>query len=243
MSDRPLLVEPVPALAFLPPYVIGRPERGVDLVLDFNESLAAPPSLAPELCRYPPLRPALEAAIGALLGVDGDRVAVTCGADDALQRVVQAVACPGRRVVLTLPSYGMLQRYTRIAGAELVEVPWWSGELPVAALVAAAGDGPALVAVVSPNNPTGLAASAAAVAALIERLPRALILVDQAYVDFVDPGYDLADLVQGLGGGRAARRLRRRRRPGGRLAAPGRPALPGVAPVGHGRRRAPRRRP
>ena len=46
MSGRPLRVEPAPALSVLAPYTTSRPEHGIDLVLDFNESLAPPIALA-----------------------------------------------------------------------------------------------------------------------------------------------------------------------------------------------------
>lgn len=201
MSDRPLLVEPVPVLAELAAYTTGRPADGIDLVLDFNERLAPPDALAGmaglegwQLNRYPELG-ALEPVIAARLGTAVESVLVTGGADDALERCVRAVCVPGRTAVMTTPSYGMIRRFIRIAGAELVEVPWWRGDLPVEEVLRAAGDDPALVCVVSPNNPTGSVASGDALRRLLESLPRTLVLLDQAYVDFAEPEHDLAPLA------------------------------------------------
>jgi len=201
MGERPLLVEPVPALAALGPYSTGRPAAGIDLVLDFNERLEPPDALAGtagleawRLNRYPELG-ALEPVIAARLGLPADSVLVTGGADDALERCVRAVCVPGRRAIMSTPSYGMIRRFIRIAGAELVEVPWWRGDLPVDAVLAAAHDSTALVCVVSPNNPTGSVASGEALRRLLEALPRTLVLLDQAYVDFAEPEHDLARLA------------------------------------------------
>jgi histidinol-phosphate aminotransferase len=200
MADRPLLVEPVPVVAGLSPYEIDRPGCP-DLVLDFNESLASPPALEQSIDglsvnRYPDKGP-LEAAIAARLGIDRDRVVVTNGADDALERTVRAVAGPGRRAVLTTPTYGMIRRFSVLSGAEVIDVPWWGGDWPVDEVVSRAGNETALVAVVSPSNPTGAVVTREALKELLERLPRSLILLDQAYVDFTGSENDLSAVALG----------------------------------------------
>lgn len=201
MNDRPLLVEPVAVLTELTTYTTGRPGDGIDLVLDFNERLAPPDALADaagfdawHINRYPELG-ALEPLIAERLGVPEASVLVTGGADDALERTVRSVCVPGSNAIMTTPSYGMIRRFIRIAGAELVEIPWWRDDFPIEAVLERADDTTALVCVVSPNNPTGSVASRDAFRRLLEALPRTLVLLDQAYVDFTDPEYDLAPLA------------------------------------------------
>jgi len=201
MNDRPLLVEPAPVLTELTAYSTGRPSDGIDLVLDFNERLAPPDALAgtaaPDawhINRYPELG-ALEPIIAERLDVPVSSVLVTGGADDALERTVRTVCVPGRTAIMTTPSYGMIRRFIRIAGAELVEIPWWRDDYPVDGVLEKAVDTTALVCVVSPNNPTGSVASRDAFRRLLEALPRTLILLDQAYVDFTDPEYDLTSVA------------------------------------------------
>ncbi len=201
MNERPLLVEPAPVLAELTTYTTGRPGDGIDLVLDFNERLAPPDALAGaagldawHINRYPELG-ALEPLIAERLGVPEASVLVTGGADDALERTVRSVCVPGRNAIMTTPSYGMIRRFIRIAGAELVEIPWWRDDFPLDAVLERADDTTALVCVVSPNNPTGAVASRDAFRRLLEALPRTLVLLDQAYVDFTDPEYDLTSVA------------------------------------------------
>ena len=201
MNEKALLVEPVSVLAELTTYTTGRPARGIDLVLDFNERLAAPDALASvegadawHVNRYPELG-ALEPLIAERLGIPPSAVLVTGGADDALERTVRSVCVPGHRAIMTTPSYGMIRRFIKIAGAELVELPWWRGDFPVDEVLEQAGDTTALVCVVSPNNPTGSVASRDTFRRLLESLPRTLVLLDQAYVDFCDPEYDLSPVA------------------------------------------------
>ncbi len=195
MPEVPLLVEPVPALERLPHYSVGRPPFETDLVLDFNESLAPLPVTGgtidvPNANLYP-WTDRLEAQLAQRLGIGADRVIVTCGADDALDRAVRSVCCPGRRAVMVKPTYGMPWRYAIIAGAEIATVAWWRGPFPVDEVCDACGDDAALLVLVSPNNPTGAVITRAEFGAVAERLPRTLILHDQAYLEFSDPEYDL----------------------------------------------------
>lgn len=206
VPDFPLEVRPNPVVASLAPYSPGRLEHPVDLRLDRNEGPLPPPAVGDVL---PALDPGslrsyhgtveVEARLADRLGFPAEAVVVGAGADDLLERAVRAVSCPGRRVVLTRPSFEMLPRFARLSGAEVVEVEWWRGEYPVAEVLSAASAADtAAVAVVSPNNPTGAVAAAAAVSALARRLPGALVLLDHAYVEFADSGLDLTGLAREL---------------------------------------------
>ena len=197
MTEKRLLVTPVPALDRLPMYSVGRPPYETDLVLDFNESLAplpldgAPPSDVGDANLYP-WTDQLEAQLAARIGIDADRVIVTCGADDALERAVRSVCCPGRRAVMVKPTYGMPWRYAITTGAEIATVEWWRGPFPVDEVCEVANPA-ALLFLVSPNNPTGAVITRDEFTEVVTRLPETLILHDQAYREFSDPEFDLTD--------------------------------------------------
>ncbi len=195
MKSRALSVQPIPILDELPAYTVGRPEGDIDLFLDFNESLKAPAALDDDLNRYPELPCSLEADLSARFGVPADSIVITCGADDALERAVRCVCSPGRTAILATPTYGMVRRFVKLTGADLKEVSWWDGDFPVEAVCREAGEKTALVAVVSPSNPTGATASRKALRELLDRLPQTLVIVDQAYVEFTDPENDLLPVV------------------------------------------------
>jgi histidinol-phosphate aminotransferase len=185
MTTTDLLVRCSPVVAGLQPYSPGRPAVSLDLVLDSNEG--PPPAgdglVQPSMRTYPSTG-RLEGLIAHRLGVPAESVLVTAGADDGLERALRAVCCPDREVLLTRPSFEMLPRYARLAGAGVRELEWWSGPFPVQAVCDAASERTAAVAVVSPNNPTGAVASAEELDALAAALPSALLLVDHAYVEF-----------------------------------------------------------
>jgi len=178
-----------PGLA-LRPYSVPSTGLPVDLRLDGNEGSRPDPSLFealvpdPAVLRaYPDARP-LEARLGRRFGVAPDRVVVAAGADEVLDRLCRAFLAPGRTAVLPTPGFEMLERYAALAGADVVSPSWPGGPFPVDAVLAAPR--PSLIAVTSPNNPTGAAASTADVLALADARPDALILLDAAYVEFAD---------------------------------------------------------
>jgi histidinol-phosphate aminotransferase len=163
------------------------------LRLDSNEGpppsqalLAELTALDPELLRRYPDATAVETALAARLGVSPERVVVTAGADEALDRICRAYAGPDRSVLLPEPTFDMLERFAALAGAPLVRVPWITDAFPTDELLARVDKGMGLVVIVSPNNPTGAVASLDEVRRIAAAAPEALVLIDQAYVEYAD---------------------------------------------------------
>lgn len=140
------------------------------------------------LRRYPSST-ALEQRLAAQYGLPVEQVLVTAGADDGLLRACLAYLGPGRVATLATPTFEMLTRYIALAGGVLRGVTELSGRLPVEGLldsIRRAGSALGMVAVVTPNNPTGSVASAADLERLSAAAPRALLLVDLAYAEYAD---------------------------------------------------------
>lgn len=198
-GERGPIARVAPDLAYRRP----RAPAAVRLQLDGNEGLR--PSLGivlealrvagPELLRRYPDATALEATLAERFGVEPSRVLVTAGADEAIDRCCRAYLGPGRTMLATEPRFEMLDRYAALAGGELLPVPWAEGAFPTGDMVARVDERSALIAVVSPNNPTGEVATFADVRRLAAAAPHALILLDHAYVEYADQDLTAAALA------------------------------------------------
>lgn len=185
--------KPVAAIASMQAYRVERHPAPIDLFLDGNEGQAPPPSLVkslaqadPELLRrYPNARP-LEARLAIRHNLDPSRVIATAGADDALDRICRACLEPGRELILPSPTFEMLPRYASMTGATIREVDWSKGPYPTQAVLAQVTDHTSLIAMVTPNNPTGGAATTKDLTTLSKAAPHATIVLDLAYGEFAD---------------------------------------------------------
>ncbi len=163
------------------------------LKLDSNEGPLPPAALLealagldPETLRRYPDTSALEATLAHRVGVAAERVVVTAGADDAIDRACRSYLGPGRTMILPDPTFEMFDRFAALAGGSLRRVPWRDGPFPGAGFLAALDERAAVITVVSPNNPTGAVACAADVRRLAQAAPAALVLLDHAYVEYAD---------------------------------------------------------
>ena len=184
---------PAPSMADVAEYNPSHPVAPIDLRLDGNEGVGPPQAfldgfgaLPVEIVRrYPDSKP-VEELLATRLGVAAARVMVTAGADEGLDRLCRVALAPGREIVLTAPTFELLDHYAKLAGARIVHVPWLDGPFPVDAVLAAVVPETALLAVVTPNNPTGQIATAEDLRRLSAGAPRSLLLVDLAYAEFTD---------------------------------------------------------
>jgi histidinol-phosphate aminotransferase len=192
-NERRTQLKPAPGVEAVEPYAPPPFPRPIDLKLDGNEGLLPNPRLLDALSatgpdvlrRYPNARP-LEEILARQWNVEPDQVLVTAGADEALDRVCRAFLSASRQIILPTPTFEMLPRYARLAGAEIVSVPWSTAAYPRGPVIEQINENTAAIAVVSPNNPTGSAATAADLRAVAAAAPHAVIIVDLAYADFAD---------------------------------------------------------
>ena len=147
--------------------------------------------VAPDMHRYPVTdHRALREAIGAVHGLDPDQVICGAGSDEIIAFLCQAYAGPGDEVIHTEHGFAMYRISALAAGATPVEVAERDRVTDVDAILAGCTDRTRLVFIANPNNPTGTMIGAAEVARLAAGLPpRALLVLDGAYAEFVD-GFD-----------------------------------------------------
>jgi len=172
------------------------------LRLDFNENtVACSPRVlealgriaASDLARYPE-REQVETKVAQHLGLKPEQVLLTNGVDEAIHVLCQTYLDRGDEFLFPTPTYSMYEVYGSCTDAAVKTVP--SREdfaFPVEALLAAITPQTRLIAIASPNSPTGTVASREQILQVLHRAPQAVVLVDEAYYHFC--GQTVMDLA------------------------------------------------
>jgi histidinol-phosphate aminotransferase len=136
------------------------------------------------LRRYPsPMADDFRRAAARIHGVLPEQILAGNGSDDVLQIALRSFCGPGDVLASPDPTYSLYPVLAELADVRFVTVPWgpdW--RLPADALI---DTGARAIFFANPNAPSGTWVSPAEVSALASRTP-ALVLVDEAYVDFAD---------------------------------------------------------
>jgi len=224
VTSRPRLPEGIarPALARVHPYEPGRPIDEVRRELGLERIIKLASNEGP----YPPFPGALEAiaraasaqrlypdpgswglrdALAAHLGVPSDTILVGNGVDSLIKLLCLALLDPGDALAMGWPSFVSWRQGAAIQGADIVAAPLrLDGAYDLDALAAAITPRTKLAVVVSPNNPTGGAVDAQALARFVGALPgHVLPVLDEAYFEYLPRGgHDGIGLIRD--GGRLA---------------------------------------
>ena len=202
-----------PEIAALSPYVPGmsieeiRQRYQLENVVKLasNENPLGTPPLAVEAIRrcaagafrYPQSgNPRLAAALAELHHVDARRIAIGNGSDEILDMLIRMLAEPGRdNIVCFRPCFSIYPIQSNICGVEVRRQPL-NGDFSFDfdALLNLVTDRTRLVFITTPDNPSGYCPPRADVAALAARLaaraPQALLVIDEAYMDFAGDDAD-----------------------------------------------------
>ncbi len=168
----------------------------ITLQLSRNESVCAIADLDRQLgslgssfvVRYPSHQ-ALQDLIGQWVGVDANRIVITAGGDESIDRVMRISLGQDRKKIVThAPSFEMLDIYSSHYGGHLSTVNWLEGPFPTDALIEQIDSETALVVVTTPNNPTGGFVAVNEILKIndVARSRGAKLLVDHAYIEFAD---------------------------------------------------------
>jgi histidinol-phosphate aminotransferase len=130
----------------------------------------------------------LRAALASHHRVGEEQIALGCGSGEILRMADLAFLGEGRTVVVAEPTFEAVLMYAGVARGEPIRVPLDGEHRHDLAAMAKACDGrTGLVYVCNPNNPTGTVVTTAALVAFLARVPAsAVVLLDEAYLDFVE---------------------------------------------------------
>ena len=142
-----------------------------------------------EAALYPDYDEAL-AATAARLGVGTGHVLLTNGLDEgilltALVALRGAPAASPFEALVVQPAFDMYAACAEAVGGRVIDVaPRPDFRFPLDELLRAATARTRVIFLTSPNNPTGISIAPADVRAVAAAVPQALVLLDEAYVDF-----------------------------------------------------------
>jgi histidinol-phosphate aminotransferase len=143
--------------------------------------------LLPRLNRYPDHALELAERLAARHDVDLDRILIGNGADAIVGHLCTAYLEPGDEVVMGWPSFVTYHGDTLLSGGLPVTVPPAAGACDLEAMAERIGPRTRIVFVCNPNNPTGGIVTRAQLSAFLDRVPeRVLVVVDEAYHEYVD---------------------------------------------------------
>lgn len=151
---------------------------------------------AEQLRRYPsPAAADFIARAAALHDVAPDQLVSTNGGDELLRLAITTFVDPGQPIGIAEPSYSLYPVLAALHDSPVHRVDLhddWSLPDDFAARMNAAGA--PLTMLVNPHAPSGRLMSPGAISALADALD-GVLLVDEAYVDFADPGHDIIPLI------------------------------------------------
>jgi histidinol-phosphate aminotransferase len=157
----------------------------------------------PEAGRYPfnssPADAALVETLAKKYKVKAENIVLGAGSQEILKMAMRAWVTPSKGLVTALPTFENCTGYAKKYGLPLVEVTVDSQmRLDVDRMITAASAGDTgLVFFNNPNNPTATVHGAKTVTEMVARIrkasPSTVILIDEAYHDYVtDPSYETA---------------------------------------------------
>ncbi len=211
-----------PGVRSLQPYQPGKPESELrreyglsDIVkLASNENPLGPSPRAlvavrealSDMARYPDGNGfELKTALAAKLGVSTAMLTLGNGSNDVLELAARAFLTPEYEAVFSEHAFAVYPIATqavgataRVAKANPPDHAMPYGHDP-AALLASINDRTRLMFIANPNNPTGTWLKTAELQGLLSDIPESVIVVvDEAYGEYVDPAADCADTLRWL---------------------------------------------
>ncbi len=154
------------------------------------KALAAMRAALDDVARYPDGNGfELRTALAKMYGVAAERIVLGNGSNDVLEMAAHAFLAPGASAVYSQHAFAVYPLATQATGAAGIEVPARDFGHDLDAMARAVRGDTRVVFVANPNNPTGTWLAPDAMRAFLRKLPADVLLVlDEAYCEYLDPG-------------------------------------------------------
>lgn len=135
-------------------------------------------------------------ALSEKLGVDPENIVIGNGSNEIIGLLVDAFLAPGEEVITGQPTFLMYEKFVQIQGGVLTVVPLKDMRHDLEGILAAVSDKTRLIFLDIPNNPCATIINRTKFEDFLDRLPeRVIVVIDEAYVDFVTPEKRLDSLA------------------------------------------------
>lgn len=139
----------------------------------------------------------LKQKLAAKLGVEPVNLILGNGSNEIIEFVGHALLQPDTDVVVSQFCFAVYPIVTKLFGADLITVPAKNHGHDLPAMLRAITPKTRIVFVANPNNPTGTLASREELVQFLNEVPDDVLLVlDEAYIEFLDDPLDLVSLVR-----------------------------------------------
>lgn len=164
-----------------------------DMKLDSNENYIGPSTkvmkaikeLSAEEVSHYPCYGKLYELLAQEYNVNTSELVITNGADEALSAVLNTYVSKGDKILTVTPSFSMPGIYTRLTGAEYIEIPYekkW--EYPYATIKNHLNNDINALLITTPNNPTGDIVEIEKIEEILVENPDLLVIIDETYANY-----------------------------------------------------------
>jgi len=139
----------------------------------------------------------LKRKLAAQLGVEPSHLVLGNGSNELIEFVGHALLGPDTDIVVSQYCFAIYPIVARMCGADVVTVPAKAYGHDLPAMLQAITPRTRIVFVANPNNPTGTLAPREDLIRLVNEVPdHVLLVVDEAYLEFLDDPVDLVPLIR-----------------------------------------------
>ncbi len=131
------------------------------------------------------------------LGLNPTNLILGNGSNEIIEFVGHALMAPGVDVIVSQYCFAIYPIVARLFGANPITVPAKAYGHDLPAMLAAITPQTKVIFVANPNNPTGTLAPPSDVLRLVNEVPpHVLLVMDEAYIEFLDEPVDLLPLIR-----------------------------------------------
>lgn len=139
----------------------------------------------------------LKQKLAAKLGVEPANLVLGNGSNEIIEFVGHALLVPGTNIVVSQYCFAIYPIVAKMFGADVTTVPAKNYGHDLPAMLRAITPQTRIVFVANPNNPTGTLAPRAEVVKFVNEVPdNVLLVMDEAYIEFLDDAVDLVPLIR-----------------------------------------------